>query len=205
MNEKINVENPDFLGNSIVYFKDVISEEICKYILDETTSRVEFKKSLTGTMESKVQSNYRTSEEIRISGDPRLQHVDSILFDVFDASIKKYVQLWHKDFDNKDIFKIEHDAGYQLLKYEKGGCYKLHADRGSSKPDKVNNLSKRMVSSVLYLNDDFEGGETNFPLQSAKVTPKLGSIVFFPSSYAYPHESLTIKEGVKYAIVSWFG
>jgi hypothetical protein len=52
-------------------------------------------------------------------------------------------------------------------------------------------------SLVCYLNDDYEGGEIYFKNQDIKIKPKAGSLVFFPSTHPYLHESLPVKSGNK--------
>jgi len=54
------------------------------------------------------------------------------------------------------------------------------------------------ISSVLYLNDDYEGGEIHFPNQGVFIKPKAGSIVVFPSVPPFTHESKRIVRGTKY-------
>lgn len=51
-------------------------------------------------------------------------------------------------------------------------------------------------SAVLYLNEDYEGGEIFFPELDIKIKPKMGSLVIFPSTHI--HSSLEIKSGTKY-------
>jgi len=62
---------------------------------------------------------------------------------------------------------------------------------------------------VVYLNDDYEGGELHFvepELEGLTIKPKAGSIVIFPSFMPYRHESLEIKEGRKMLITHhWKG
>jgi hypothetical protein len=50
---------------------------------------------------------------------------------------------------------------------------------------------------IIYLNDDFEGGELLFPVQNFKVTPKQGSIAIFPCNFAFPHVSQPVTKGTK--------
>lgn len=52
-------------------------------------------------------------------------------------------------------------------------------------------------SLVCYLNDDYEGGEIYFKNQDIKIKPKAGSLVFFPSTHPYLHESLPVTKGRK--------
>jgi predicted 2-oxoglutarate/Fe(II)-dependent dioxygenase YbiX len=55
-----------------------------------------------------------------------------------------------------------------------------------------------VISVVAYLNDDYEGGELYFNKQGIKIKPEAGSIMVFPSTEPYYHESMPIKNGVKY-------
>jgi len=54
------------------------------------------------------------------------------------------------------------------------------------------------ISVVLYLNDDYVGGELFFREQGVKIKPEAGSIVIFPSVEPYYHESLPVESGIKY-------
>jgi predicted 2-oxoglutarate/Fe(II)-dependent dioxygenase YbiX len=88
-----------------------------------------------------------------------------------------------------------HHEDYQLLKYKTGQEYKAHADGGTD--------IGRAISAVLYLNDDYEGGEIEFPNFGVKLKPKSGTLVLFPSTYPYAHIAHPVIEGTKYAIVTW--
>ena len=85
----------------------------------------------------------------------------------------------------------------QGLRYEKGGHYKFHVDDGPG--------MDRKFSSILILNNDYEGGELCFNKdgreQIVKNTP--GSLVIWPSSFMFPHMVKPLKKGVRYSIVSW--
>ena len=60
------------------------------------------------------------------------------------------------------------------------------------------------VSNIVYLNDDYEGGELHFPLLDITYKPEAGDSIFFPSTYIYAHASLPVTEGVKYSAVTMF-
>lgn len=53
---------------------------------------------------------------------------------------------------------------------------------------------------VVYLNDDYEGGELNFPNHNITLKPVAGSIAMYPSGHPYTHESLNITKGRKMLI-----
>jgi predicted 2-oxoglutarate/Fe(II)-dependent dioxygenase YbiX len=84
---------------------------------------------------------------------------------------------------------------YSMLRYDVGEEYKVHYDSSSS--------MGRVISAICYLNDDFEGGELEFPYFGVKIKPEKGMLVLFPSNFAYAHISNPIITGSKYALVTW--
>jgi predicted 2-oxoglutarate/Fe(II)-dependent dioxygenase YbiX len=57
------------------------------------------------------------------------------------------------------------------------------------------------VSVLLYLNDDYEGGE--FFVSEKMFLPEKGSAIIFPSNFMYPHEAKAVTKGTRWSIVSW--
>jgi predicted 2-oxoglutarate/Fe(II)-dependent dioxygenase YbiX len=53
------------------------------------------------------------------------------------------------------------------------------------------------------LNDDYEGGEINFPRFNLKIKPEKNSLILFPSNYVYNHSAEPVKNGTKYAIATF--
>jgi hypothetical protein len=84
---------------------------------------------------------------------------------------------------------------YQALKYRSGEFYKAHYDGGTE--------SGRSISAVVYLNDDYEGGEIEFPNFKIKLKPEKGMLILFPSNYAYAHIAHPVTKGTKYSLVTW--
>ena len=84
---------------------------------------------------------------------------------------------------------------FNFVKYEgEGSHFNIHADHGP-----VYNCT---VSAVVYINDDYEGGDLKFPrMDNLVYKPKVGDIVLCPSNYIYEHASLPIESGTKYCVV----
>ena len=86
-----------------------------------------------------------------------------------------------------------------LLKYSVGGKYETHTDNGTH--------SKRHLSVIMNLNDNYKGGDLIFTDQKYNEIKRLklgkGSIVFFPSNFMYPHSIQPITKGTRYSIVAW--
>lgn len=81
-----------------------------------------------------------------------------------------------------------------LSKYENGMGMGPHCD--ASDPNGTG--TNLRYSLVTYLNDDYEGGELHFKDHNITIKPKAGSLVLFPSTEPYYHESKPLKSGVKY-------
>jgi predicted 2-oxoglutarate/Fe(II)-dependent dioxygenase YbiX len=52
--------------------------------------------------------------------------------------------------------------------------------------------------SILYLNDDYEGGELFFPKYNIHIKPKPGTLIFFPSTNMYAHGVTEVTDGVRF-------
>ncbi len=93
----------------------------------------------------------------------------------------------------------------QVLYYEPGGLYGPHADSEHFSPAEGmwQKVIDRDVSLLLYLNDEFEGGELNFRQFNYTYRPRAGDLVFFPSDGRYAHQALPVKSGTRLVIVSW--
>jgi len=146
-----------------------------------------------GLNKSKVMGGDNT---IRTSSDMAIYDLKDdkhdILSKAYIASMEKLVSF----YGGIEFLPWHIHEGIGLLRYGPDEYYKKHVDSG---PDLM-----RSVSMVLYLNDDYLGGEINFPNQGIKIKPNAGDLLIFPSSYTHPHESMQVKEGVKYVAVTWF-
>lgn len=92
-----------------------------------------------------------------------------------------------------------HREGIQILEYSPDQEYKFHHDV-SNNPN--SNEYHRQISVVIYLNDGFEGGGTEFPHQTFK--PSAGYGLFFPSNWSFPHSGQKVLSGKKRVAVTWY-
>lgn len=110
------------------------------------------------------------------------------MLEIFIKGIEEYSE----KYENLKITKGEH---LRVARYNIGGHYAPHSDTRKN---------ERVVSGILYLNDDFEGGDLVFLHQNIRIKPKPGMLVLFPSNYIYVHQSTPVTEGRKYCVISWF-
>ena len=78
-----------------------------------------------------------------------------------------------------------------------GGFHSWHFENGSIP------YSQRKFVLQLYLNDNFEGGETEFLYQNRRELAKQGDVLIFPAGYTHTHRGNPPIGGSKYLITSW--
>jgi predicted 2-oxoglutarate/Fe(II)-dependent dioxygenase YbiX len=123
-----------------------------------------------------------------VSNNPVLQNIHNQFYILLLATSISYA---HRYGVNSLLFHED----YSLLKYKEGQEYKAHSDDGVG--------LNRVISSILYLNDDYEGGEIEFVHMGVKIKPQAGMLMLFPSSFPYAHIAHPVTKGTKYALVTW--
>ena len=63
--------------------------------------------------------------------------------------------------------------------------------------------SDRAFVYMLYLNDNFEGGTTDFMYQKHQEIPKQGKLVIWPAGYTHTHRGGMLLSGEKYIATGW--
>src|SRR5580658_1193208 len=82
----------------------------------------------------------------------------------------------------------------EIVRYPLGGMFAPHSDASVVKP-------YRAFSVLLYLNDEFRGGGTDFPILGFTCEPRKGRVLVFPSLTT--HAGNPVAAGSKQIIVMW--
>jgi prolyl 4-hydroxylase len=102
----------------------------------------------------------------------------------------------------------------KLLHYEPGQHFSLHADfleaNTPALKQEVEQHGQRVMTFLVYLNDDFEGGETEFPRIGLRHRGKRGGALLFANvdesgapDYDTVHAGLPPLSGVKWLLSQW--
>lgn len=81
-----------------------------------------------------------------------------------------------------------------LCRWDKGVGAGVHEDTHQNYTDLI-------YSSVIYLNENYEGGEIHFPQQKIIHKPKAGQLITFPSPYW--HGVKLVENGIRYTLAMW--
>jgi hypothetical protein len=194
----IDVSNPA-LGLNI--YKNAINKEDISWIIDTLENNLSNGTEYSWKEAQVTNSNQpikaaRDCSDFKFSNRTLGSKNDSNkdLFNVYDKTysiVKKCVD----DYASYWGIGVVYYEAFNFVKYEgEGQGFKIHADHGPH--------YNTTVSIVVYLNDDYKGGELYFPrLDKLTYAPKAGDIAIFPSNYIYEHASLPMKSGTKYCVV----
>ena len=144
-----------------------------------------------------------------------------------DESHRKSKHTWLKDEESPIIQEIadytamlstlplENQEMIQIASYEPGGNFKGHYDacvyEDKEYCDKINKgAGQRKLTLLIYLNDNFEGGETEFTNINLKIKPEKGKAVLFASTdenqVIYKesmHQGNEVLSGEKWIATKW--
>lgn len=109
---------------------------------------------------------------------------------------------------------IDNQEDTHVIKYDIGGEYKEHYD--FFYPDHLEHAKhlsrggQREHSLLVYLNDNYVGGQTRFIVKGIDITPKTGKLLMWSNlnddgtpDYGSKHAGLPIISGEKWIAVIW--
>jgi len=91
----------------------------------------------------------------------------------------------------------------QIVRWMRG--YELHPHADREEPNGTPHpFPWRDFASVIYLNDNFEGGQIHWPNKKIEWKPTKGSLAIFPGTLEFLHGVREVPEGVRYTIASFY-
>ena len=104
---------------------------------------------------------------------------------------------------NAVIAKVFRPGSINLQRYiaDRGGYPYWHSEL-YPKLDGGESLH-RTVLWTIYLNDDFDGGETEFLHQQRRIAPQTGALLIAPAAFTHTHRGNMPRGGDKYIATSW--
>jgi hypothetical protein len=102
-----------------------------------------------------------------------------------------------KAYNLEDIKIVEKEDFLGVVHWETGSYLNTHVDD-------LGYVTENHLPIIIYLNDDYEGGEINFETHDICIKPKTGDLVIFPGNMHYAHEVKRIVSGDRYTLPIWF-
>jgi len=120
------------------------------------------------------------------------------------------IYLRMKSFIEKSFDCIVYEEGLSsVIELTVGDFMSLHLDHGAATNEDVgfktgSGNPTRDISSVLYYNNNYKGGEICFPNQDLFIKPKPGTFICFPAKDEFPHEVKVITEGTRWCSTNFW-
>lgn len=146
----------------------------------------EWKDALVKTL--REDDNIELSKSVRDASVINLKkHSDEI-----GSVISEFVE----DYTNRNNLQNLELESLSVVRYTVGQFFEEHSDGGPNLP--------RRLSMVLYLNDDYAGGEICFTRFKSTFKPAAKTLFLFPPTEEYAHAAQPVVDGVKYVIVGFW-
>jgi predicted 2-oxoglutarate/Fe(II)-dependent dioxygenase YbiX len=190
--------------DNIFILKNAIRKEDIKTLMDHAR-QAQMNDAVVqdvNTTISKGSTAWMTNKEIR---DTQIIETSELIrqkaTSINNYNIRKHINPFYK-------FEIRDCEAVSLLHYGIGGHYLPHNDSEAiwihnDGTEVWRKVVDRDISVVYFLNDDFEGGELEFPELKLKVKPESGTMICFPSTHQYHHGVNKVTSGNRFTMVTW--
>lgn len=179
-------------------YRDVLRKELdlinrLENTLSDSNGAYEWQEAKVGYMERIPE--YRDCVDFKIkktdypNKDKHQILLDEIWQDTYDAqlpAVQDYCRMYNID--------MQYWEAMNFIRYNDGQHFQEHADHGWS--------YICTLSSVGYINDDYEEGGLDFGKLGLSIKPKAGDLYLFPSTYLFSHRAMPVKSGTKYSVVT---
>ncbi len=165
------------LHSEIVLVKNFMNKQQCDFFIE--------KGELVCFEEAKVNIDGRQIKMKGLRNNQRIMFKDGSLANSIWSKIAPYVPKSYEAYTASGLNEL-----FRIYKYTQDQRFKMHRDGSYVRSSKECSF----FSFLIYLNDDYTGGETYFE-EGITVTPELGDALLF--RHPLKHEGKTIISGTK--------
>jgi len=178
----------------IGHYENVLSQELCNAIIEED---FDYNESTYSTHEGQS-PDWKKNKRVKM--DEIWIRKDHVFYKELNHAVTGVAERYSEEVKaNKRNFVAHKTTDFRVNKYEKGGYMSLHCDNIHHSHGQQYGFPQASV--LLFLNDDYEGGE--FVVSELQLNIKKGDAIIFPSNFMFPHEVKEVTKGTRWSIVSW--
>jgi hypothetical protein len=167
--------------------KSFVSESDCKYLIDSAIKSDAWENAGDSFWDSRV-INYNTM----------------LKFDKTSASIMKDINKRSAEMI-KSIYGLDSDIYsdlIQIVRWFPEMEQRPHADDMSNSD--IKGFDHREYGSIVYLNNNYEGGHTYYPNFDLEIIPEVGKLAIHPGDVEHLHGVTKIKNTTRYTVASFW-
>lgn len=178
MRSTILINKPEIYSGKIFYYKGLLdSPEFLVRLIEKTNIKHSDKEMISQWriwQSSDKVSNFGFTKSI----DPSKFDTSSDDIRFVYGSLISAIRLAANNYSLHNNLDLGRQSPLSISKYSETKFMGPHTDEKTG----------AHISGVLYLNDDYSGGELGFPNQGFSIKPEAGSMVIFPSTDPYVHD-----------------
>jgi hypothetical protein len=178
----------------------VFDKEFCDYAIEVFEHANSHGLCLNRQQTEKVSKVYKDDLAVHFPVfDFPLQHLSAEFVQKFDIPfMNEAVQPYYDKYSQlREIGGLRYYEA-KMQKTEPGQGYHVWHCEADSRDNQT-----RVLVWTVYLNDNFEAGETEFLYQQYRYKPKMGDVVIFPAAFTHTHRGNPPIGGTKYIITGW--
>lgn len=172
---------------NIKIIENFISKEDCEYLVDLVKDSILWESGGSDFWDNRVINYHKLLEYDR----------DAAII-MLDANIRCGQKI--KEEYNLDT-SVYSDT-LQIVRWFPGMSQPPHADDMSNTD--IDGFSHRAFGSIIYLNDNYDGGNTFYPNFNFDIIPKSGSLAIHPGDPEHLHGVTEVKKSIRYTLASFW-
>ena len=177
----------------------VFDKEYCDYSIKSFEEANEH--GLCGTRKERENVNSMLIDDKSVNFpvyDFPLAHVSAPLVEQFDEGLNKGLLDYYAKYATlQQVGELRYYEAKLQKTLAGQGYHTWHCEAGAR------NYALRILTWTVYLNDNFDAGETEFLYQQYRYKPKMGDLVIFPAGFTHTHRGNPPINGEKYIITGW--
>jgi hypothetical protein len=186
--EKVNIDK------NIVLVKNIVTPEESSFLINMIENATEqewagYKNNVdsNGIEINAAYGNWKT-QMLNLEFAPNLlERARVLLDDIQERCNREIKENYGKDYVVDNL--------YSIYRFQEGDMMHEHHDSGLS--PKIKN------GVVIYLNDDFEGGEIYYPKVKIEIKPVANALLIHPANMIYRHGVKPVTNGSRYSLAGF--
>jgi hypothetical protein len=186
------INKPEIYNDSIYYYKGILQRpEYIVKLIEQNNSNSDLISDWVPWQSSDGDYTFGRTKRINFEHYPNSSDESKFIY----GSILSAIRLAGVFYARNKNINLGKQSPISISKYDEGKFMGPHTDEKTG----------AHISGVLYLNDNYSGGELEFPNQEFSIKPEAGSMIVFPSIGEYIHDPKPAYGGERYICpVFWY-
>jgi hypothetical protein len=185
------------LRNFVGIFKNAFTKEFCESVIEQYEYMVASGHGKT-RFESHGESKTLKDDTQVFADDIESIPLRKVTREFNELFWGKFYPIYEQEYSVLKDTERHANYSFKIQKTKVGGGYHVWHFESTTRE-----LSNRLLTWILHLNDVQEGGETEFLYQHMRVKPEQGTLVIWPAAFTHTHRGNPPLSNEKYIVTGW--